>query len=66
MLLSLLCVLQGTHAAGTECKPGLRENVDDVGVLYMNKWNGLDNDTLNGLSSLHYDVKRNWQIYDHI
>ena len=46
-----------------ECKQGRRENVDwifsDVGVLYMNKWNGLDNNALKGLSSLHYKVKGN-------
>ena len=71
MLSSRLCMPQGPHAAGTECKQGRRENLDwifsDVGVLYMNKWNGLDNDALKGLS-LPYTMKsrKNWQIYDQI
>ena len=53
------CASRYTHAAG-ECKQGRRENVDwmfsDVGVLYMNKWNGLYNGALKGLS-LPYTMK---------
>ena len=59
-----VCIMVHT-AAGRERKQGHRENVDwifsDVGVLYMNKWNGLDNDALKGLS-LPYTIK--WRETD--
>ena len=39
-----------------QSKRGLRENMDwifsDVGVLCMNRWNGLDNDALEEFSTL--------------
>ena len=39
-----------------QSKRGLRENMDwifsDVGVLCMNRWNGLDNDALKEFSTL--------------
>ena len=42
------------HTADAKCKQRRRENVDwifsDVGVLYMNKWNGLNNDVLKEFS----------------
>lgn len=51
LLFGSVC-FQGSHAAGTDSECGHRKNVDwifsDVGVLYMNRWNGLDNDALKG------------------
>ena len=53
-----LCASSHTHAAGSSASKV--ENMDcifsDVAVLYMNKWNGLDKDTLKVLS-LPYTMK---------
>ena len=63
-----LCASRYRYAACTECKQGLRENMDWNSVMWaFSKWSsGMDWITTHWSCPLYLTLKGNWQIYDHI